>query len=151
MNDKELMDLGRKINELVLRIEAKYPLKPNREMSNLGLSKSKSNLLQYLDILGEGTITKLSKISNTSYSFVDRNIKELEQQRLVKKYINPTNKREKYVKFTLKGDKVVQRINDYYISLRFGLIAKIVNSIDEEKSKSLREIVDFSLDKLRAY
>lgn len=152
MNKWIVEELSTKVNRLALLLRMDSSISSeivNRvRESGFDLTKDKIDLLQYIGMMGSNTITGIKKRSKShDDSYLSRMISELEEKGLLNKSIKISDKREKYIKLTSKGEELVHIITDYYSVDRIRSMRDIVNRLNKGEAKAVNKFLDYSIER----
>ena len=145
MIEKELEDLTKKMNRLMLISRIKYSARADKDLGQLNLTESSVKLLQYIDLLEKCGITKASQMLMATQSFTSKIVNDLEMAKLINKTPSKEDKREVFIELTAKGKETVQKILAYETSRRKAILELVADKLGKDKLEVLSDIVDFLL------
>jgi len=143
-----LKQLARKINSLMLLTQITHSSKASKELLN-NLTHSQVLFLQFVKMLGTINISNLSKILRVAPSFTSRLTSQLEDGNYLKRIHKPKLRKEVFVELTIKGKRIVDKIEEFDASRRIKLLKYINQDLGVDKTKVLEEVVDHLSNKIQ--
>ena len=123
----------------LVKIVNKKRLLMDKFIKPLGFTRLEWQILTYLyDSKTELTQKDINQLLDNDQAFITRAIDKLEHKKLVKRKVNPTDKRQKLILLTAKGRPVAKKLLDYGIELN----NKIMKDIKESELSKLYKITE---------
>lgn len=116
----------------------------NNELKPLGITTQQSAMLHRIRVLGDqATVNNIAQRMHRDQSTVSDMLKRLEKRRLVRRFIDPNDRRQVYIFLTEKGHRLCTKTKEYRVIRR--ILTQLPREKIQELTGTLRELYDICL------